>query len=87
MRPIHIFNNFSRFEAAIFAVDWRQLSRYNYRPFLKKIEGFIRGGIGGFCGQIFRASAIKIFNSSLNYLMEYLTARGTRITAQDLKQM
>jgi hypothetical protein len=34
--------------------DWRQLSQYNYRHFDKKIEGFIKGGVGGFCGQIFK---------------------------------
>ena len=50
--PFNFFNNFSIFESKIFAVDWRQVSQYNYRHFDKNIEGYIKGRIGDFCGQI-----------------------------------
>jgi hypothetical protein len=68
--PFNFFNNFSIFEAGIFSVDWRQISQYNYRYFEEKIEGFIKGRIGGFFRQILRAATIKILNSLLNFLTD-----------------
>jgi hypothetical protein len=38
--------------------------------FEEKIEGFIKGRIGGFFRQILRAATIKILNSLLNFLTD-----------------